>query len=470
MITQSTTKSQSDKSRKALLFYAIVVLFGGASIYSSLQQSTIPIDFFEFDIPTIQSKTADGVQHLWGSLGSTTGFNGGRKPTNLGLPTLEELTRVNYTCPNGTEFFENIVLPESITHANRRIPKVVHVTAKTRCVTPNVKNHLQRWVFPDHSLYFHDDVAAYRLLQYVTKDANGHELVRGLYKQLLCISSGATMSDMWRYILLYHYGGIYTDLDNAPGPKYDVELITPEMDSFYLVEVSGFISQYFMVSSKHHPMLLYVIKHAIEKLYNKPRGNVMTNFPILITGPGAVKDGYINFIRNAGGNTTGYDPAGIYYGSAGEDLLGDLSWFGKGSEELDIATLGEYSSPAEFENRSVTIVGTKQSSILYVNRYGLPDKDGSFGSMNMSHYRKDKHGKPKVNKISCPHHSERMMNQTNDPSSFYYHKNKIQDLLPKYEFRPAEQHYFDTNTGEQVDPWTEEQKEEFNFEEMVSSF
>lgn len=463
MFALSTTKSQSGKSRTVLLFYAIVVLFGATSIYSSLHQSMIAIDFFDFDIATTQSKTADGAQDLWESLGSITGFNGATKPANLGLPTLEELTRFNYTCPNGTEFFENIVLPESITHANRRIPKVVHITAKTRCVTPKVKNHLQRWVFPDHSLYFHDDVAAYRLLQYVTKDANGHELVRGLSKPLLCISSGATMSDMWRYVLLYHYGGIYTDLDNAPGRNFDVELITPKTDSFYFVEGGGFMSQFFMVSSKHHPMLLYMIKSAINKLYNNPWNNVMKNWPAQLTGPNAVKVGYINFIRNAGGNTTGYDPAGIYYGSTGEDLLGDLSWFGKGSEELDIATLGEYSSPAEFENRSVTIVGTKQSSKFYIDRYGLPDKGGSFGSMNMSHYRLDNRGKPNVNKISCPQHVERMMNQTNDPSSFYYHKNKIQDLLPKYEFRSAEQHYFDTNTGEQVDPWTEEQKEEFNF-------
>ena len=62
------------------------------------------------------------------------------------LPTLDELTSIpaNYNCPNGLEAFENLVLPEEITHASRKIPKVVHVTAKSRCVTPQVREHLQQ--------------------------------------------------------------------------------------------------------------------------------------------------------------------------------------------------------------------------------------------------------------------------------------------------------------------------------------
>lgn len=465
-IQKEERKNGSRVINNILVIFVFSLLGAGSSIYSSLHQLTLTTstDYFDFDIATIQTKAIDGVQDLWESLESTVGWNDETKSKTTGLPTLEELTRVNYTCPDGTEFFENVVLPESITHANRRIPNVVHVTAKTRCVSPLVKNHLQRWVFPNHSLYFHDDIAAYRLLNYAVKDANGHELIKGLSKQLPCISSGAAMSDMWRYVLLYHYGGVYTDLDNAPGHKYDVEHISPETDSFYFVEQGGFMSQYYMVSSKHHPMLLYMLYSAIRKVYNKSFGNVLKNMPPQTTGPNAVKVGYILFIRAAGGNTTGYDPAGIYYGSTNMNLTKELSWFGKGPEEFDSATLGEYAKPAEFENRSVTIMGLPgRFSKHWVDRGGLKGKGEAFQSMNMSHYldKKLRKENPRTNQISCPHHVERMMNLTQDPSSFYFQKTRIQDLMPKYEFRSEEQHYFDTNTDEKVIPWSAEKKADF---------
>ena len=96
----------------------------------------------------------------------------------------------------------------------------------------------------------------------------------------------------------------------------------------------------------------------------------------------------------------------------------------------------------------------------WVNRGGFKEKGEAFNSMNMSHYldKKIRKSNPRTNQVSCPHHVERMMNLTKDPSSFYFQKTRIQDLLPKYEFRPEHQHYFDTNTDEMVIPWSDEKK------------
>ena len=46
----------------------------------------------------------------------------------------------------------------------RKIPKIVHVTSKTRCMTPAVIRNIDQWRFPGYALYFHDDGAVDRLL------------------------------------------------------------------------------------------------------------------------------------------------------------------------------------------------------------------------------------------------------------------------------------------------------------------
>ena len=127
------------------------------------------------------------------------------------LPTLDELTSISgeyYKCPDGYEVFKDVVLPRNVTHpANRKIPKIVHITAKSRCVTKSIKKHILRWKFPDHSLYLHDDNAVYKLLNYAANDRYGNELVQNFSLAATCMTTGATLSDIWRYVLLYYYGG-----------------------------------------------------------------------------------------------------------------------------------------------------------------------------------------------------------------------------------------------------------------------
>ena len=173
--------------------------------------------------------------------------------TKRRLPTLEELTSINTaysaarnnSCPEGYSIFHDIVLPRNVTHKDRKIPKVVHITAKSRCVTPRIKKHILKWKFPDHSLYFHDDTAVYKLLDYAINDRNGYELVQNMSLAAMCITSGATLSDIWRYTVLYYYGGIYTDIDNAPGKIYSKSsMIGPTTDGFFFVESIGTVSHF----------------------------------------------------------------------------------------------------------------------------------------------------------------------------------------------------------------------------------
>jgi hypothetical protein len=256
------------------------------------------------------------------------------------LPPLQELAETShYSCPPGLIRVNDTHLPHNITHPGRKIPRIVHITAKSRCVTPSVLRHLKQWQFPGHSFYFHDDEAVDGLL-YSNHTGTPHEIVPNLTQVLSCVTTGATKSDIWRYLILWHYGGIYSDIDNS-ATRFNGSTISPDDDSFFVVESLGIMSQYFLASSPKHPLMKHALNFGIPGLQNTV--NVMVNNPAHKTGPGAIKNGFINFQKAAGISTDGYIPAGIY----------------EGAEE-----------PSS-ERRYCTVVGKKYLPQEYINRSGL---------------------------------------------------------------------------------------------------
>ena len=128
------------------------------------------------------------------------------------IPRIEELVQTAfYDCPNGLLKMEDTYVPTYKTHWGRKIPRVIHMTAKSRCVTPEVYVHLQKWRLQGHSFYFHDDYAVDRLL-YANHSGTAQELIPNMTEVLSCITNGATKSDIWRYLVLWHYGGIYVSI------------------------------------------------------------------------------------------------------------------------------------------------------------------------------------------------------------------------------------------------------------------
>lgn len=123
---------------------------------------------------------------------------------------LEELvnSNPNVTCVPGNSnkrLIESTIVPENITYSsNRKIPKIVHVTSKTRCMTPKFIDNIDQWRFDDYALYFHDDVAVDRLLAKYWPEFPHLQL----YQK--CSVSGAAKADIWRLLVLWEYGGIYT--------------------------------------------------------------------------------------------------------------------------------------------------------------------------------------------------------------------------------------------------------------------
>ena len=123
-------------------------------------------------------------------------------PPSLTLPPLAELVQsksaMNTTCPIGTAPILDTILHED--SDDRRIPRVLHFTSKSRCATIEVMNNINTWrsQLPHHSIYWHDDEAVDRL--------NSHPLSQALFpllnETLKCVTGGATKSDLWRYLVL----------------------------------------------------------------------------------------------------------------------------------------------------------------------------------------------------------------------------------------------------------------------------
>ena len=62
-------------------------------------------------------------------------------------------------CPQNMYPVEIISNPEADAGVGRRIPKIVHMTGKTKCLTDFFLDAARKWQFEDHSFYFHDDQA-----------------------------------------------------------------------------------------------------------------------------------------------------------------------------------------------------------------------------------------------------------------------------------------------------------------------
>ena len=149
-----------------------------------------------------------------------------------------------YTCPNGLIYIQDHILPDNITHYDtdpttgqltaRKIPRLLHFTSKSRCMTQAFSNNLRLWkdtLGSKYSIYIHDDTAVNKFIYH----RSWMEFPE-LQELMSCITAGAAKADVWRYLMIWEYGGIYSDMDSAPA-KFTVDTITAEDDAWFPLEM-----------------------------------------------------------------------------------------------------------------------------------------------------------------------------------------------------------------------------------------
>lgn len=184
------------------------------------------------------------------------------------------------TCSKGFVRMKDVHRPDSqlLKSPNQHIPRIVFQTAKSRCIPPGMHKRIEKtWKAVTRieqkraagktgggnwSYYFYDDAAAMRLLQ----DESFDEFP--LLKQVTqhCIFAGAVLADLWRYLVLYKYGGIYADIDTGFNTEtFEMESIL-DYDAWMTVDIAYLPSQYFIAVSPRHPLMFYAIYHCLAAL------------------------------------------------------------------------------------------------------------------------------------------------------------------------------------------------------------
>ena len=217
---------------------------------------------------------------------SSTNMN----PVATPLPTVLELvgSTEDYECPEHLVLVEDSIDPSFYEKPELKIPKVVHMTSRSRCMTQAFANNVDKWRFKGFSLFVHDDDAVDRLV-----NRQWPEFPQ-LQDTLKCMVPGAAMADLWRYMMIWSFGGIYTDIDNAPGPWLWNEtgsVITNETDALFEQERDGFPSQYFFAASPHHPVMFLAVYQLMHRVMDV--ASVQRQYVPFVTGPGAIKKAFV---------------------------------------------------------------------------------------------------------------------------------------------------------------------------------
>lgn len=103
------------------------------------------------------------------------------------------------------------------------------------------------------------------------------------------------MIDVWRILVIYEFGGLYTDIDNWPGRLMDEDTIQPDDEAFVLSDGWGRPSQWFFAMEPKHPwayFTMFEIMKRVTELSNIERPKV-----VFTTGPEALKHGFTHFSR-----------------------------------------------------------------------------------------------------------------------------------------------------------------------------
>lgn len=211
--------------------------------------------------------------------------------------SLEELTRSsteNATCPREDQIYmSNKPFPTvQNTNATYRIPLIIHQTSKYRCVKNFLGALTEQWRnLPEFTYYFHDDEAVDRLLEASATFPHAAALARS------CLNSGAAKADLWRLLVLFEYGGVYADMDSAPG-RFDSQILGANDQAFVVIDKDKLFSQFFMVFEPKHPFLYMFIHSTLEAL--SALADTGKYNPVKVTGPGMMRSVFIQFMVQAG--------------------------------------------------------------------------------------------------------------------------------------------------------------------------
>lgn len=192
-------------------------------------------------------------------------------------------------------YIYNILIPE-IQAENNHIPKIIWQTYKTKNIPLELQNMQNSWINKnpewDIKLYDDNDIEKYIIEYWDNRMLN-------FYKNL---TIGAMKADLFRYLILTTYGGIYTDLDTICNRSinswvYDYNLQDKKDILLISLEYSGnSYCQWTILSTPNHPAMKHVCQYI---LLNFEKNGIDTSKPGFVfntTGPSIWSDAIKNYL------------------------------------------------------------------------------------------------------------------------------------------------------------------------------
>ena len=168
------------------------------------------------------------------------------------------------------------------------IPKNIFQTHKSlEYVNGNskLKKAVKSWKKNNFSYHFSNDNEMSQFIETNYPD------IKPLYDKL---PLNVMKADLWRYCVIYKYGGIYADVDT-------ILLTNPEIfikDKLFIVtpENNTHFCQYFFAAPPKSPVLKSIIDLMVERITNtKIKGEHIVHY---LTGPGVFTDGIIKYLQS----------------------------------------------------------------------------------------------------------------------------------------------------------------------------
>jgi mannosyltransferase OCH1-like enzyme len=299
------------------------LLSSASSSSSSSDTLMMPIDLMNLTIPTHIRRITQQQQQLQQhkqqrdheQQSTLRKFPKNLTTARRGMPLSELTASPDESCRKPMRWMTNkeLLAKETLgTIPPQRIPRIIHQTSKSRCIHREVARETYHWRdLSTYRYYFHDDAAIWRLIDQAWPE------FPSLHAALQCVTSMTAVTDVWRLLVLWEYGGIYTDLDATPHPHSNTSWtpahIHPDDDAYFVVEFYDALSQYWMALSPRHPLMFYTIHAALARIMTMR--NVLKMDASLTTGPFALLDGFALFTLDTGPLITKPVYAGVYVGT-----------------------------------------------------------------------------------------------------------------------------------------------------------
>ena len=150
-----------------------------------------------------------------------------------------------------------IVSPKPLTDSyEQKIPKIIWQTMRTNKVPFFMKKYADSWIElnPEYEYRFHDDDDIIKFLE-----TEFPQYIDG-YNNL---KYGASKADLWRYLIIYKFGGIYADIDckcNNPLRNW----INPNSEYVTQLGTNKDICQWLIISTPNNPIFLRAAEKTLK--------------------------------------------------------------------------------------------------------------------------------------------------------------------------------------------------------------